>query len=121
MPFATVDEYIAAQPADVREILEEVRRRIARAVPGCGETIRYDMPTVTVDGRSLMHYAAWKRHLALYPMPAFGEPLDTEVAEYRAAKDAAHFRYRDPVPFDLIERLVTRLAELRGGPSRQQP
>jgi uncharacterized protein YdhG (YjbR/CyaY superfamily) len=114
MAFATVDEYIASYPDDVQEILQEVRRRIGRAVPGSGETIRYDMPTVTVGGRSLVHYAAWKRHLALYPMPALGEPLDGEVAGYRAAKDAVHFRYREPVPFDLIERLVVRLAELRG-------
>jgi uncharacterized protein YdhG (YjbR/CyaY superfamily) len=113
MSSATVDDYIAAHPADVREVLEEVRRRIARAVPGSAETIRYDMPTVTVGGRSLVHYAAWKRHLALYPMPVLGQPLDTEVAGYRAAKDAVHFRYRDPIPFDLIERLVARLAELR--------
>ena len=113
MAVATVDEYIGSFPADVREILEEIRRRIRRAVPGAGETIRYSMPTVTLDGGYLVHFAAWKHHIALYPMPPLDGPLEAEISRYRAAKDTVRFPLREPVPFDLIERVVGRLAEMR--------
>jgi uncharacterized protein YdhG (YjbR/CyaY superfamily) len=114
MALTTVDDYVATFPPDVQERLVQIRRRLQGAIPGSGETIRYGMPCVTVDGGYLVHYAAWKHHIAFYPMPVLDDPLEQEVAPYRAAKDAVHFRYRDPLPIDLIERVVVHLAERRG-------
>ena len=57
--FASVEEYLASFPDDVRPVLEEVRRAIRAAAPEAEETIAYNMPTYKVDGRSLVQFAGW--------------------------------------------------------------
>lgn len=58
--FATIDEYISSFPEDVEPVLEEVRRTIRKAVPAAGERISYHMPTITLDGKDVVCFAAWK-------------------------------------------------------------
>jgi uncharacterized protein YdhG (YjbR/CyaY superfamily) len=111
--FATVDEYLAALPEDVRPVMEEVRRVVRRVVPDVGETMSYQMPTFTLDGQSLVHVAAWKKHLGLYPLPPMDGELAAQVEPYRGAKDAMQLRYDRPVPYDLVERVVAVLLERR--------
>jgi uncharacterized protein YdhG (YjbR/CyaY superfamily) len=111
--FATVDDYIAALPDDARPVLEEVRRVVHRVVPDVAETISYRMPTFVLDGRPLVHVAAWKKHLGLYPLPPMDADLATRVEPYRGAKDAMQLRYDRPVPYDLVERVVAALLEQR--------
>ncbi len=113
--FATVDEYISSFPQDVQIILEEVRRTIRNAVPSPGETISYQMPTITLDGTSLVYFAAWKHHIGLYPIPAAGEALERELAPYRAVKDTVRLPLEEPMPHQLIERVVALLVENRVG------
>lgn len=112
---ATIDDYIASFPADVRGVLEETRRRIRAAAPQAGETISYGMPTLTIDGRHLVYFAGWKRHLALYAVPRLDDPLEQELAPYRAVKDTVRFPLKDPIPYELIERLVVLLVTQREG------
>ena len=64
--FADVDEYIRTFPEDVQIILEKVRQTIRNAVPMAEETISYQMPTISLSGRSLVYFAAWKHHIGLY-------------------------------------------------------
>jgi len=109
----TIDSYVAAQPADVRERLVEIRRRIHAVVPGAGETIKYKMPTITLDGGSLVHFAAWKKHIAFYPIRSGDATFERDIAPYRGAKDAAHFPHNEPMPYELIERLVLSLVATR--------
>ena len=104
--FATIDDYISTFPEDVQIVLEQVRRTIRKAVPAAEETISYQMPTITLDGRSLVYFAAWKRHISLYPIPAGDAAFEEEVAPYRADKSTAKFPLRKSIPYDLIERLV---------------
>ncbi len=111
--FTTVDEYVASLPEPVRPVLEEVRRVIRRVVPDVGETISYRMPTFTLDGRPLVHVAAWKRHLGLYPLPPMDGELAARVEAYRGAKDALQLRYDRTIPYDLVERVVAVLVEQR--------
>jgi uncharacterized protein YdhG (YjbR/CyaY superfamily) len=112
--FATVDDYVAALPDDARAVLEEVRRVVHRVVPDVAETISYRMPTFVLDGRPLVHAAAWKKHLGLYPLPPMDADLAAQVEPYRGAKDAMQLRYDRPVPYDLVERVVAVLLEQRG-------
>jgi uncharacterized protein YdhG (YjbR/CyaY superfamily) len=109
--FASIDDYIRSFPADVQILLEQVRRAIRNAAPAAEEAISYQMPTITLNGRRLVHFAAWKHHIGLYPVPAADEALERELAPYRAAKGTARFPLREPVPYDLIERLVTLLVQ----------
>lgn len=111
--FATVEDYCSSFPEDVRTILEDVRQAIRRAVPEAGETIRYQMPTITVDGKSLLHFAAWKHHIGLYPLPTTEGALAEELAPYDTGKGTARFPLQEPVPYDLIERLAALLVEQR--------
>ena len=102
----TIDEYIGACPEDVRSILARVRRTARDAAPASGEAISYGMPTITLDGRDLVSFAAWKRHIGLYPLPAVDGALAHELAPYRAAKSTVRFPLDKPIPYDLIARLV---------------
>ncbi len=104
--FATIDEYISSFPADVQLILEQVRRTARNATPAAGEAISYAMPTITLNGRDLVSFAAWKRHIGLYPIPAADGAFEQELAPYRAAKGTVRFPLDKPIPYDLIARLV---------------
>jgi uncharacterized protein YdhG (YjbR/CyaY superfamily) len=111
--FATVDEYVASLPEDARAVMDEVRRVVHRVVPDVGETISYQMPTFTLEGRPLVHVAAWKKHLGLYPLPPMDGELAAAVEPYRRAKDAMQLRYDRPVPYDLVEQVVAALLARR--------
>ena len=110
---ATVDEYIEALPAHVQLIVEGIRATIRDVVPGVGEKISYSMPTFTLDGLPLVHVAAWKKHIGIYPLPALDGALADEVAPYRGAKDAMHLPLREPVPYGVVGRVVAVLVERR--------
>ncbi|MGY1813772.1 iron chaperone [Blastococcus sp. SYSU D00820] len=108
---ATVEEYLAALPPEARAVLEEVRAAVLRGMPGATETIRYGMPAAMLADRYGLHFAAWKKHAALYPVPPLDGELEAEVAPLRSGKDAVHLRYGRPVPADLVERVARRIAE----------
>lgn len=112
--FANIDEYIRLFPDEVQEILEQIRRTIRNAVPTADEVISYQMPTIRLDGQRLVHFAAWKHHVAIYPpIPTAEEPLEQELAPYRDAKGTVKFSLSEPIPYDVIERLVTFLVRRR--------
>jgi uncharacterized protein YdhG (YjbR/CyaY superfamily) len=113
--FDTVDGYIESFPPEVQVILEEIRRRIHAAAPGTEETISYQIPTVTLDGKYLIYFAGWKRHVSLYPIHTLDDPLEDEVAVYRSGKDTLQFPLNEPVPYDIIEKVVEQLMERRRG------
>ena len=111
--FETVDEYVAALPADSRRVVEEIARRVLAVAPEATPVIRYDMPTWQLDGSSLVHVAAWQKHVSVYPSPPEGDAaLDRELAPYSGARGTMKFPY-DDTPYDLIERAVRRLRETR--------
>jgi len=109
----TVDDYIGSFPQDVSARLEEVRRTIRAVAPTTAETMSYQMPTVMLDGRYLVYFAAWKNHIALYPIPTMSAALEDEVAPYRGAKNTVRFPLREPIPYDLIGRVVSEVVTRR--------
>src|SRR3954470_3179481 len=110
---ASVDEYVAALPDGVRPLMERIRRSIRAVVPEVGETISYSMPTFTLDGRPLVHVAAWKRHIGVYPLPEMDDELARDVEPYRGTPDTLRLPL-DDVPFDLLERVVAAMVAERG-------
>ena len=114
--FTTVDDYISSFPDDVQVILQKVRRTIKKVVPAADEKISYQIPTITLDGSYLVYFAAWKHHIAVYPLPTADEAFERELAPYKTGKGTAKFPLQGPIPYDLIERLVALLVEQR--PSR---
>ncbi len=111
---STVEEYLAALPEEARAVLAEVRAAVLRGMPGATETIRYGMPAAMLGDRYGLHFAAWKKHAALYPVPVFDGDLEAAVAPYRSGKDAVHLRYGLPLPVDLVERIAAAVADRRG-------
>ena len=100
-----VDDYIAAFPGKVRAVLEKVRTTIRRAAPDAREVISYRMPAFRQNG-ILVFFAAWKEHLGMYP-PMSGDPaLEKAVARYAGPKGNLQFPLDEPMPYDLIERIV---------------
>ncbi len=112
--FATVEEYTRSLPADVQVILTEIRARILAVLPATTETISYQIPTFTLHGKSLVHVAAWKSHIALYPVPVADDALGAELAPYLSGKGTLRFPLAEPIPFALIERVAVLLASQRG-------
>ena len=103
----TIDDYIAAFPEDVQEILEKVRQTIKQAAPDAEETISYQIPTFKQNGTSLIHFAAFKKHLGLYPTPDGTKAFKDELAAYKNAKGSVQFPLDKPIPYDLIRRIVS--------------
>ncbi len=96
-----------------REVLTLIRRLIAETVPGAKESIRYQMPVFTIDGIYLVYVGAWKHHIGLYPIPVLPTDLEADIAPYRTKTDTVRFLYKQPVPFDLIQRLIDALIPIR--------
>ena len=106
-----VDDYLAALDNDVRARIAELRALVHRVVPDAGERISYGMPTFTVDGRAVVHLAAWKRHIALYPVPPLPPGLAEQVAPWRAAKDALRLPHDRPLPLPLVTAVLEVLRD----------
>lgn len=107
----TIDEYIAGFPGDIQEILSRIRLTIREAAPEAEETIKYQIPTFALKG-NLVHFAAFKKHIGFYPAPNGIEKFKDELAVYEGAKGSVKFPLDQPIPFDLINRIVKfRVAE----------
>jgi uncharacterized protein YdhG (YjbR/CyaY superfamily) len=109
--FQSVDAYIASFPTDVQAVLQEVRQALHAAVPGADETISYDIPTLTLDGRAVVYFAGWKEHVSVYPLPEGDREFDEAVAPYRSGAATAKFPLSRPVPLELVQRAGHLLAE----------
>ena len=101
-----IDEYIAGFPTDLQKILEKVRMTIKKAAPDAEETISYQIPTFTLKGRYLIYFAAYKKHIGLYPAPREVEKFKKELSLYEGGKGTVRFPLDKPIPFGLIRRIV---------------
>ena len=110
-----VDSYIAGFPPEVRDRLTQLRRVVVDHLPGSEQTIRYGMPAVMLGGRYGLHFAGWKRHVAVYPVPRFEGVLEERVAPYRSGKDTVRFPHTRELPYDLVADVCDRLTR-RNGP-----
>ena len=123
--YKSVDEYIAAQPASARPVLERVRAIIRKALPDAEEVISYQIAAYKVGGERVIYLAGWKEHFSLYPttaplVAAFGDAL----AGYAMSKGTIRFPLDGPVPVRLIARIAkfrAREAAERAAKKRARP
>jgi uncharacterized protein YdhG (YjbR/CyaY superfamily) len=101
----TIDEYIAAFPEEVRKILQTLREAMRAEAPQAEETIKYGMPTFTLHG-NLVHFAAYKNHIGLYPTSSPMEAFKDELSAYKTSRGAIQFPIDRPLPLPLIRRIV---------------
>lgn len=102
----SIDEYIAACPHGVQEILEQIRMTIKTAAPDAEETISYNMPTFTLYGHYLVYFAAFKEHIGFYPAPIGHAEFEADLAGYESGKGTVKFPFDQSIPFDLIRKIV---------------
>ena len=100
-----IDEYIAGFPAEVQKILQQIRKTIHKAAPDAEEVISYAMPTFKLNG-NLIHFAAYKNHIGLYPAPQGIEAFKEELSGYKGAKGSVQFPLDKPMPLALITKIV---------------
>lgn len=103
--FDTIPAYIASFPADVQELLEKVRETIHKAAPAATEAIKYAIPTFVLNG-NLVHFAAFKEHIGFYPAPTGIKAFEKELAPYKQGKGSIQFPFSQPLPLDLITKIV---------------
>lgn len=109
--FNTIDDYIAAFPAEVQLLLAEMRATIRDAAPEAEEAISYQMPTFRLQG-NLVHFAGYQKHIGFYPAPSGIEAFKEELAVYKGAKGSVQFSLDQPLPLDLVCRITQfRVAE----------
>jgi uncharacterized protein YdhG (YjbR/CyaY superfamily) len=116
---ASVDDYIAASPEIVRPILTKLRAMIHAAVPGGGESIRYGMPAIRLADGYHLYFAAWKRHVGMYPIATLDGELERDLAGYRTGKDSIRFPLSAPIPYPLIDRLIGAVAAGHADPAKR--
>ena len=101
-----IDEYIAGFPPDVQEILQKIRMTIRKAAPRAEETISYKIPTFNLNGHYLIYFAAYKKHIALYPAPLGVPEFEEEISPYVSGKGTLQFPMNKPIPYKLITKIV---------------
>ena len=102
----SIEEYIASFPPPVQDILQKVRATIKKAAPQAEETISYKMPTFMLNGQYLIYFAAYKKHIGLYPVPSGDTEFREEISAYQSGKGTLQFPLDQPIPYKLITRIV---------------
>jgi uncharacterized protein YdhG (YjbR/CyaY superfamily) len=112
-PPKTIDEYLRNFPPDVQEILEKLRKLVHEVVPEAKEAMAYGIPTFTLN-ENLVHFAAFEHHIGFYPTPSGIAAFKKELALYKHAKGSVQFPLDQPIPYDLVRRIVEfRVKEVR--------
>ena len=111
--FASVDEYLAATAAPVRPALEKIRAIVKSVAPQAQETISYGMPAFR-QGRIFIYFAAFRKHVGIYPPVRGGVALDKALQPYRGPKGNLKFPLDRAMPYGLIRRVAIALVKQHG-------
>src|SRR5690242_1535730 len=110
---ADVDDYLAACPDETRDLLQQVREVIRKALPEATELISYGIPAFRLQGQNIVYFAGWQKYIAMYPLPTGNAALQKRLAPYTAGRGTLHFPLDAPLPLELIREVVARLLEDR--------
>ena len=102
----SIDEYIGAFPPDIQKILTQIRQIIQKEAPNVEESIAYGMTAYKINGKPLVYFAVFKNHIGLYPTPQGIEFFNKELSKYKHAKGSVQFPINEPIPLDLINKIV---------------
>ena len=101
----TVDQYIEEQDESVRPYLNEIRQMIRSAIPEAQEKISWSMPTYW-KGKNIIHFAASKKHLGLYPGDEATAAFADRLTDYDVSKGTIRLPYTKPLPDGLIKEIA---------------
>ena len=101
-----VDKYISSFPADIQQILNKIRKIIREEAPDAIESVTYKMPAYKTNGRPLIYFAGFSKHIGLYATPSAHTSFSDELSEYKHGKGSVQFPIDQPIPYDLIRSIV---------------
>jgi uncharacterized protein YdhG (YjbR/CyaY superfamily) len=102
----TVEGYIRSFPAEVQELLKQMRAAILENAPGAEEGIAYQMPAYRLNGKPLVYFAGFKNHIGFYATPTGHAEFAKELSGYKKGKGSVQFPLGQPLPIDLIVRII---------------
>ena len=106
----SIDEYITQFPKDVQAILQQIRRVIRETAPGATEKISYGMPGFSQNGM-LVWFGGYTNHIGFYPTGEGVAAFKNELSAYKTSKGAVQFPLDQPIPYDLIRKIVKHRVE----------
>jgi len=101
-----VQNYISTFSPEVQELLQQVREIITNTAPDAEESISYGMPAYKLSDKPLLYFAGYKKHIGLYALPSGHVAFAEELNKYKKGKGSVQFPVNEPLPLDLIERIV---------------
>lgn len=111
----TVAEYIQSFPKDVQTRLRALRKLIRAVAPKAEESISYGIPAYkydnTLKGR-VVYFAAFEKHIGLYPASAGSAEVQKQLSKYRAGKGTFQFPHDSALPLPLIRKFVVSRVNL---------
>lgn len=105
-----IEAYFSHFPPEIQSRLHRIRDLFLAEVPDADEAIKYQMPTILWHG-NLIHYAAFSRHIGVYPLPSVLVELKDEITGYKTGKGSIQFANDEPLPEDLIRKIVKKRKE----------
>ncbi len=112
--FTSHEQYIAAAPADKQAVLLKVQALVEEALPAAERCISYNIPAYRA-GKVFFYFAVFKNHLGVYPPLRGDAALIGELARFRNEKGNLSFKFKEPIPYDLIRRVAVALAKEHAG------
>ena len=103
---AVIDTYIATFPKEVQALLKKVKATIKKSGPKMDEVISYGIPTFDRNGRHIIHFAGFKKHISLFPGSEAIVVFEKELTDYKTARGTIQFKLDEPIPYSLIEKIV---------------
>lgn len=101
-----VEKYIYSFPEDVRNILLQIRQIVKEEAPDAVEGFAYQMPSYKTNGKPLVYFAGFKKHIGFYATPSGHTAFTDELAKYKQGRGSVQFRLDKPIPYDLIRQIV---------------
>jgi uncharacterized protein YdhG (YjbR/CyaY superfamily) len=101
-----VDKYIKDFPAEVQERLTAIRKVILELAPQATERICMRMPTYDLNGKWLVHFAGFEKHIGFYPQPEGITAFKGKLTGYKTSKGTVQFPLDKPLPLELIREIV---------------
>ena len=102
----TVEEYIKIFPKNIQLSLQKIRDIVRKKAPDVVESISYGMPAFKLNGKPLVYFGAFEKHIGFYPTPSGTAKFKKELSKYKSGKGSVQFQLDESMPFDLIRKIV---------------
>ncbi len=103
---STIDSYINNKPSEIQEKLMLIKNTVKKTAPMTVETISYGIPTFKYKGKNLIHFAAFAKHLGIYPGPDAIEEFAKDLTPYKVSKGSIQIPLTSDIPITLITKIV---------------